>query len=199
MSGPDIVVLDTRDATDKASFLSATAHALRFPSYFGDNWDAFEECVRDVGQDAGPMLLVWTGASSLPAQVRDTAISIFEESLADGVDLLIVDDVSAAAEQPDFAVARERVGVPRGGLAQAQQFWQTVGFFVSGTDCEADAISVELVELDDFHPSVGPEISVADLMGLVNRLTAAGYTFTEKPLGIDVSDPHGTLMSFTPY
>ena len=33
---------------DKASFLHTAAAALRFPRYFGRNWDAFEECITDL-------------------------------------------------------------------------------------------------------------------------------------------------------
>ncbi|MGA2263605.1 MAG: barstar family protein [Acidobacteriota bacterium] len=29
-------------------FLRAAAEALRFPHYYGANWDAFEECLRDL-------------------------------------------------------------------------------------------------------------------------------------------------------
>jgi hypothetical protein len=46
--------LDGRQIGDKATFLAASAQAMRFPSYFGHNWDAFEECLTD---------LVWAPAS----------------------------------------------------------------------------------------------------------------------------------------
>jgi hypothetical protein len=34
--------------TSKQALLSALASQLTFPDYFGHNWDAFEECVRDL-------------------------------------------------------------------------------------------------------------------------------------------------------
>lgn len=40
--------LDGREMDGKAEFLSRSAAALGFPSYFGHNWDAFEECLNDM-------------------------------------------------------------------------------------------------------------------------------------------------------
>lgn len=36
------------DIADKASFLQASASAMHFPAYFGQNWDAFEESINDL-------------------------------------------------------------------------------------------------------------------------------------------------------
>lgn len=35
-------------ARDKEDLLRAIGTALGFPAYFGANWDAFDECLRDV-------------------------------------------------------------------------------------------------------------------------------------------------------
>lgn len=40
--------LDGRAIDDKPAFLSQVAGVLQFPSYFGHNWDAFEECLNDM-------------------------------------------------------------------------------------------------------------------------------------------------------
>ncbi len=40
--------LDGARVHDKKSFLNQAARALDFPSYFGHNWDAFEECINDL-------------------------------------------------------------------------------------------------------------------------------------------------------
>ncbi len=40
--------IDARGVASKPAFLEAFAGALRFPDYFGRNWDAFEECLRDL-------------------------------------------------------------------------------------------------------------------------------------------------------
>jgi RNAse (barnase) inhibitor barstar len=34
--------------TTKAGLLNALDEALRFPDYFGDNWDALAECINDL-------------------------------------------------------------------------------------------------------------------------------------------------------
>ena len=39
--------VDGGDVPDKPAFLSRSASAMRFPAYFGQNWDAFEEIVND--------------------------------------------------------------------------------------------------------------------------------------------------------
>lgn len=40
--------LDGEQVTDKASFLRVCAEAVEFPTYFGYNWDALEECIGDL-------------------------------------------------------------------------------------------------------------------------------------------------------
>jgi len=40
--------IDLSDVASKEDFLRAVAEALKFPSYFGMNWDAFEECINDL-------------------------------------------------------------------------------------------------------------------------------------------------------
>jgi hypothetical protein len=40
--------------TTKVEFLSTAAGALSFPGYFGQNWDAFADCIGDLGWLPGP-------------------------------------------------------------------------------------------------------------------------------------------------
>jgi hypothetical protein len=43
----------------KRTLMEAVAELLRFPDYFGENWDAFEECMRDLSwMPPGPIVLV---------------------------------------------------------------------------------------------------------------------------------------------
>jgi hypothetical protein len=46
--GIQIFYLDGRDVCDKQSFLSKIATVMKFPDYFGYNWDAFDECITDL-------------------------------------------------------------------------------------------------------------------------------------------------------
>jgi RNAse (barnase) inhibitor barstar len=41
--------LDGKSIMDKQSFLRKSAITFGFPNYYGENWDAFEECIRDFG------------------------------------------------------------------------------------------------------------------------------------------------------
>ena len=54
--------LDAFGASSKDELLARLGRALRLPPYFGDNWDALEECLRAV--DA-PTKLVVRGADEL--------------------------------------------------------------------------------------------------------------------------------------
>jgi hypothetical protein len=40
--------LDGRAFADKAGFLKVAAQELKFPASYGQNWDAFEEAIRDL-------------------------------------------------------------------------------------------------------------------------------------------------------
>ena len=40
--------VDGKRVTTKEEFLTEVAQALKFPGYYGRNWDAFDECIRDL-------------------------------------------------------------------------------------------------------------------------------------------------------
>lgn len=97
-NGLDYTAIRLQGAADKAAFLTAVATALRFPAYFGMNWDALHDCLTDLSwQPAAGYVLYFA------------AFRAFAET--DGVDADIANHVLQSAadfwrenEVPFFAV-----------------------------------------------------------------------------------------------
>ncbi len=47
-NGLDFARINLHNAGDKTAFLTAVAQELRFPAYFGMNWDALHDCLTDL-------------------------------------------------------------------------------------------------------------------------------------------------------
>lgn len=71
-------------ARGKEKLLSVLAAKLRFPSYFGHNWDALEECLRDLSWLADQPRVVIVH-EALPFSSAGEALSIYQSILADAV------------------------------------------------------------------------------------------------------------------
>jgi barstar (barnase inhibitor) len=68
--------LDGASVGGKADLMAALAAALRFPGYFGGNWDAVAECLRDLPEaipGEGYVLFIGGGYRLLQAQPVDAA------------------------------------------------------------------------------------------------------------------------------
>jgi len=63
--GMKIFTLDSSGVRNKKSFLSQISIAMEFPEYFGNNWDALEECLRD---------LTWAPASGYVLIIRNAQL-----------------------------------------------------------------------------------------------------------------------------
>lgn len=50
--------IDGRTVTNKEEFLQAGAKAIKFPDYFGNNWDAFEDCLIDLNWCQGKLYII---------------------------------------------------------------------------------------------------------------------------------------------
>lgn len=62
---------------EKPALLRAIAKALDFPVWFGDNWDALEDCLTDLSwRHAAGHVLVLDGIGSLPLDERGTLIDV---------------------------------------------------------------------------------------------------------------------------
>jgi hypothetical protein len=76
--------IDGRFVNDKQTFLQTAGQALAFPDYYGQNWDAFDEMIRDlswIGATGYCLLVdqVHHFASENP-EAWETALSIFESA-----------------------------------------------------------------------------------------------------------------------
>lgn len=46
--GTEVFYLDGKTIHNKSSFLGKIAEVMKFPEYFGNNWDALEDCLTDL-------------------------------------------------------------------------------------------------------------------------------------------------------
>jgi hypothetical protein len=76
-SGLHVARIDLAGAAAKEALLARIAGALAFPSWFGGNWDALEDCLSDLSwMPAAGYVLLLERASGLPADERGTLADI---------------------------------------------------------------------------------------------------------------------------
>ena len=70
--------------SEKSPFLDALGRRLRVPDYFGANWDALEECLRDLSwiRNRQVLLVHWT-VPALPEDLLQTYLEIVREAIVD--------------------------------------------------------------------------------------------------------------------
>jgi hypothetical protein len=82
--GLDAVRIDLEGCSDKTGLLERTAAALGFPAWFGGNWDAFYDCLADLGwRQATGWVLVLENTGELRRQAPealDTATAILGDA-----------------------------------------------------------------------------------------------------------------------
>lgn len=77
--------IDGKSIARKEQFLNRAATAMRFPKSFGNNWDAFEECLLDLESDADGFLVLYDHIDGLAEAHPDqfeTAVEIFRDAVA---------------------------------------------------------------------------------------------------------------------
>lgn len=79
-------VIDGRAAIDKPSFLAASARAFHVPSYFGHNWDALEECVRDLSWARADRYIVLYDAVAVTATHDPASLEVALDILETAVE-----------------------------------------------------------------------------------------------------------------
>jgi len=78
-------VVDLGDCLDKPTLLQRIADTLLFPSWFGQNWDAFFDCLVDLAsaRRATGCIIVLRNAQALRAhapEALDTALGILDDA-----------------------------------------------------------------------------------------------------------------------
>ena len=94
--------LDGRQVASKSTFLLACAHAMRFPSHFGHNWDALADSLRDLS---------WAPTTRGYVLLYDDAGRLAEASPAD---MAIALDILRSAVQSWQGTATPLVALLRG-------------------------------------------------------------------------------------
>ncbi|MGL1832942.1 barstar family protein [Rhodocyclaceae bacterium SMB388] len=98
--GYDCMRVDLDACTDKASLLQRIAAGLRFPHWFGHNWDALADCLSDLGWLPGAgHVVILAHADALRSAAPDawhTALEVFadasREQAAHGIALWVFID-----------------------------------------------------------------------------------------------------------
>lgn len=76
--------VDCAAIREKDELLRALAEALRFPDWFGENWDALEDCLTDLSWgDASGYVLVLDNCAALSRaapEAFETALEIFDSA-----------------------------------------------------------------------------------------------------------------------
>lgn len=83
-------VVDGRACRTRAAFFKEVARALDFPAYFGHNWDALVDCLRDTGR----VDVIVANAEELLADEPPTQFAILLDIMAsaDGLTLTLSTD-----------------------------------------------------------------------------------------------------------
>jgi hypothetical protein len=77
--GLTVRVLRGSRARSLAGFFDETAAALQLPSYFGHNWAALTDCLRDI---EGSVVIVVTEGESLLADAGDDQLALLLDTIA---------------------------------------------------------------------------------------------------------------------
>ena len=107
--------LDTARVTDEAGLLAELARIFRFPDYFGGNWDAADECLRDLSwlPARGYVLRVpdaeslWRSLPAAAGRLVETWLFCAEEWARQGAPFHLVFQWGAA-KNPEIVIPRDR-------------------------------------------------------------------------------------------
>lgn len=89
-----VFYLDGRDISIKESFLKKAAEAMKFPKYFGANWDAFDECITDLEWCPGQCYILGYDRHEVFAQAAPEQWQILLSILSAAVEYWKTRDIS---------------------------------------------------------------------------------------------------------
>ncbi|MET8158691.1 barstar family protein [Sphaerisporangium sp. NPDC005289] len=103
-TGPAPAVVDGSACRTRAALFEEAARVLRFPGYFGRNWDAFADSLRDA-TGSGPVALTVEHAEDLlaaepPAQLA-TLLDVLAGAAGDGLTVTLRTDPAHEAALRD--------------------------------------------------------------------------------------------------
>jgi len=76
-SGPSLARIALHGVTDKAALMRRIGAVLGFPAWFGENWDALEDCLTDLSWREGEgNVLVLEGFQLLPPEDLGVLIEV---------------------------------------------------------------------------------------------------------------------------
>ena len=103
--------IDLTGAIDKQALMQRIAGALQFPTWFGANWDALEDCLGDLTwSKAGGHVLLFEGARNLPADERGILLDILASAAANWMERgrpFFAVFLDGPAELPDLYRSRQ--------------------------------------------------------------------------------------------
>jgi RNAse (barnase) inhibitor barstar len=74
--GTKVFYLDGKKINSKETFLRKAAEAMQFPTYFGANWDAFDECITDLTWCPAQRYIILYDHADIFAQAEPTQYQI---------------------------------------------------------------------------------------------------------------------------
>jgi RNAse (barnase) inhibitor barstar len=94
-------VVDGRACQTRAAFFEETARVLRFPVYFGRNWDALADSLRDATRDRNVALIVGHAEhlfSAEPPEQLVILLAVLAEAAGTGLTVTLCADPAHEAE-----------------------------------------------------------------------------------------------------
>ncbi|HEY8985902.1 MAG TPA: barstar family protein [Streptomyces sp.] len=74
------IAIDLDGVTDKAGLMDRFADGLNLPDWFGRNWDALADVLRDVPEERRIVVRDWRAYAKAKPGEWEIAVEIFEEA-----------------------------------------------------------------------------------------------------------------------